>query len=268
MKSALPDPYSEILSLQLRLKHPLSFGCDSDQLYAERSDTATRLPITEWQMQLLLGMNSDSCLGDLLYESGFKIDREFSRASLLAFCTMLAKNGVLSSNSAPTPASEPILENSNDGQDESPNQAPKNSQFSSAVKQLFANRDQAIKIACYALTFIGVLRLAWVVAPVFEPVMERIEMEITEGGQREQVQRTPEMNQLPTLAERGPQEAKVESVAISGKSKQIKRLREQLAACRIRRDEYYLQSNENGYRRELEAMTSLTRKIGELKTAE
>jgi len=44
----------------------------------------------------------------------------------------------------------------------------------------------------------------------------------------------------------------------------IEVLRQMLSSCRVRRDEYYLQSNEAGYREEVEKMTEITREIGEI----
>lgn len=43
---------------------------------------------------------------------------------------------------------------------------------------------------------------------------------------------------------------------------EIERLRAELEECRIRRDEYYLQNDEAGYRREVHRMTSLANEIG------
>jgi hypothetical protein len=44
----------------------------------------------------------------------------------------------------------------------------------------------------------------------------------------------------------------------------IDTLRIQLEECRIRRDEFYLQNNEEGYRREVHRMTNLAREIGDI----
>lgn len=44
----------------------------------------------------------------------------------------------------------------------------------------------------------------------------------------------------------------------------LEELRRQMSECRIRRDEFYIQNNEDGYRREVEKMTALAREIGEI----
>ncbi|MEM7603031.1 MAG: hypothetical protein AAF357_16660, partial [Verrucomicrobiota bacterium] len=41
-------------------------------------------------------------------------------------------------------------------------------------------------------------------------------------------------------------------------------LRREMAECRIRRDEFYLQNNEIGYRYEVQKMTALAKQIGEI----
>ncbi len=47
----------------------------------------------------------------------------------------------------------------------------------------------------------------------------------------------------------------------------IEWLRVQLEQCRIRRDEFYLQNDEEGYRREVHRMTNLAREIGDIEKA-
>ena len=48
--------------------------------------------------------------------------------------------------------------------------------------------------------------------------------------------------------------------------KKMEALRQELTACQIRRDEFYIQSNEEGYRKEVEHMTELVRKIGRIES--
>lgn len=49
--------------------------------------------------------------------------------------------------------------------------------------------------------------------------------------------------------------------------RRIGMLRVQLEECRIRRDEFYLQNDEEGYRREVHRMTNLAREIGDIEKA-
>lgn len=250
-------PLVEILSLHLKLQPSLSFGSATDGIYAERSDTRARFAITDWQMDLLMGMEGGNKLGNLLRESGFELNRDFSVASLEAFVAQLHQDALVFQTSAYAPAASP---------------APKAHQgwkpTNLIPKQFWRTTDQHLKIACYVIGFLGVIRFAWIVAPVFEPAIERIGIEINEVLQEEASQQIPLGNHENLLAERAPQSATIESVAPSGKSKKMERLRGELEECRIRRDEYYLQNNEDGYRKELESMTTLTRKIGELRVSE
>jgi hypothetical protein len=57
---------------------------------------------------------------------------------------------------------------------------------------------------------------------------------------------------------RGPSAAEIE---------RVEALRAQLEECRIRRDEFYLQNDEDGYRREVHRMTNLAREIGDIENA-
>jgi hypothetical protein len=57
----------------------------------------------------------------------------------------------------------------------------------------------------------------------------------------------------------GPAEVS-ESILFS----RIETLRTELEECRIRRDESYLQNDEEGYRSEVQRMTNLAREIGDI----
>jgi|GEM_PF-2702744 len=255
----LPESHTEILSLHLKLKASLGFGGDSEQLYAERSDTGSRFSITEWQMHLLMGMDGEKSLGDLLQEAGSKLESDFNFPSLKSFCARLYKDSLVAPIAQIQTADESIFELVLDGDQIAPQKGLAPSWIS-----LIKNWDQILKYACYAVTILGVIRIAWVVAPVFDPVMERANLEITEIFREDKNNRTLVDKKLPIVSERVPVTAKTESFTVAGKIDKVKLLREQLAECRIRRDEYYLQNEEEGYRIELEKMTMLTRKIGEL----
>ncbi len=56
-----------------------------------------------------------------------------------------------------------------------------------------------------------------------------------------------------------------QSMADQGQGR-LDSLRKELAACRIRRDEFYIQEDEAGYRREVERMTAIVRELGEIET--
>jgi hypothetical protein len=55
--------------------------------------------------------------------------------------------------------------------------------------------------------------------------------------------------------------------SVSPDLQRIEMLRVQLEECRIRRDEFYLQNDEEGYRREVHRMTNLAREIGDIEKA-
>jgi hypothetical protein len=54
---------------------------------------------------------------------------------------------------------------------------------------------------------------------------------------------------------------------VASKLEIIETLRIQLEECRIRRDEFYLQNDEEGYRREVHRMTNLAKEIGDIENS-
>ncbi len=54
---------------------------------------------------------------------------------------------------------------------------------------------------------------------------------------------------------------------VSASLKRIEQLRIQLEECRVRRDEFYLQNDEEGYRREVHRMTNIAREIGDIENS-
>lgn len=146
---------------------------------------------------------------------------------------------------------------------------------------------------------LSVIRLVYVAAPVFEPPVQRVyaeareylergaparshaesERTIAEGGIEpvSLAARMPEAPQTPPDYHVSPEVAPVPAVTapkaaiptppkerVSDEFARIETLRTQLEECRIRRDEFYLQGDEEGYRREVHRMTNLAREIGDI----
>jgi hypothetical protein len=143
---------------------------------------------------------------------------------------------------------------------------------------------------------LSVIRLVYVAAPVFEPPVNRLYAEL--GGwfseetpvgtiaesQRAAVDSSVETVELSARAvepapivdeEPAPRspfihaptvaaDASLPSAPATVPASRIDTLRIQLEECRIRRDEFYLQNDEEGYRREVHRMTNLAREIGDI----
>lgn len=152
-----------------------------------------------------------------------------------------------------------------------------------------------LAVAVAIVFSLSVIRLVYVAAPVFEPPVNRLYAELGNWFREE----TP----VGTIAEsqRAPVDSSIESVELSARAvdspsivneepaprgdllpepmvaasaplppataapeSRIETLRIQLEECRIRRDEFYLQNDEEGYRREVHRMTNLAREIGDI----
>lgn len=75
----------------------------------------------------------------------------------------------------------------------------------------------------------------------------------------------PEVLDIPEVPELEEKEEKASAPATpKDLEEEMDDLRRELAGCRVRRDEFYIQNDEAGYRREVERMIRLAKRIGEL----
>ena len=174
-----------------------------------------------------------------------------------------------------------------------------------AVDQFVPGRPgmkQAIKIAAMVVFGLSVLRLGFVAAPVFEPPVNRLyaevenffydgspkpveselSREIADSPQKEvqfagragaaPIDATPEKvsvseDAIPDVPPAGsPELGQGEPANLKASLDAIDDLRRRMSECRIRRDEFYIQNNEAGYRREVEKMSALAKEIGEIES--
>lgn len=147
----------------------------------------------------------------------------------------------------------------------------------------------ALKISAIILVSLAVLRIAYIAAPILEPpvnlVYSSIERYFYQDSKAPAERRSGnELLETPVqeleLAGRAPvisaaappkvdslidftaiPEPPATSLPTLG---DLESLRREMAECRIRRDEFYLQNNEIGYRYEVQKMTALARQIGEI----
>ena len=71
---------------------------------------------------------------------------------------------------------------------------------------------------------------------------------------------------LPIPAPQLQPELPTETVRPEVNAAELDSLRRRLAECRIRRDEFYIQNDEQGYREEVAKMSELVKEIGELES--
>jgi hypothetical protein len=140
----------------------------------------------------------------------------------------------------------------------------------------------------------AVVRIAYVAASIFEPPVDRLYSEIGERFMSESEAPTLERQAMVSVSDsviesiepaaqveelpEPPVLGYAERVELTGDEmkssdsaantdallNRMDTLRQEMAGCRIRRDEFYLQNNEEGYRREVEQMTELARESGEV----
>ena len=166
---------------------------------------------------------------------------------------------------------------------------------------------RSLKIAAVLVFALSVLRLAYVAAPIFEPPVkrftsmagefvsgkgesvsvansersvqdtsiERVELAakvVPEEAAKQTAEKpvvTKPTAAIPAITEK-PAEAAVNQEAASAPApaaRSIDVLRTELEECRIRRDEFYLQDNEKGYRQEVQRMSNLVKEIGDIENS-
>ncbi len=109
-----------------------------------------------------------------------------------------------------------------------------------------------------------------------EPVVEKVSLAAkveAAPSSRESAPEAPAVLENPASsapAEAGTTKAPPTEQATSrdgGEIQSIETLRVRLEECRIRRDEFYLQNDEEGYRREVHRMTRLAKEIGDIENS-
>lgn len=143
----------------------------------------------------------------------------------------------------------------------------------------------ALKVSAVVVFGLAVIRLAFVAAPALEipvgqvfagiesyflsdPVAGQSERESArqvEASRPRQMELAGRVEQPSGLPLQEAADPAVDGV-VSG-MEIIEQLRQKMSECRIRRDEFYIQNNEEGYRREVEKMTELAREIGEIEAS-
>lgn len=164
--------------------------------------------------------------------------------------------------------------------------------FAETVIEQFGHAEdwqkKTIKVSAIAIISLAVLRIAYVAAPIFEPPVNHLYSSI-EGRFNKDTAPLTETRSVQ------PMQTPVAEMELAGRAMPVEKytptpqqvapqavqslpapapyrptvsdlddLRRELAECRVRRDEFYIQNNEIGYRYEVQKMTALVRQIGEV----
>lgn len=160
-----------------------------------------------------------------------------------------------------------------------------------AVRLLEDSRMRRSLAVAVALVFcLSIIRLVQVAAPAFEPPVQRLYAEASRLLERPapavsvatsersaaepSVEKVSLASRMPAVPEETAPPAKKaaadeaaagsDAATVPDLMERIESLRVQLEECRIRRDEFYLQNDEEGYRREVHRMTNLAKEIGDI----
>lgn len=269
----------------------MRFFRHGNQVVAEMVSSARKFSLKHWQYELLARFDGKRTYEECAKAVYTQSPGAFTVQGLVNFYRWLYDEDLVVCECAS------IFELALDDSDEEPDAEERESQKPSgdrlsAFSRLLLHDSKArrIMVAAASIVFcLAVIRVVYVAAPVFEPPAKRLYAEAgrwlgkhgnaVPEAMAERTAESPKVEEM-ALASRvdevpvAPKVASVESVQPTESVEQapsepslldrIEELRTQLEECRIRRDEFYLQNNEEGYRREVHRMTNLTKEIGDI----
>lgn len=289
MNTRLPGNLDEIFPLRFRLRDELRFYRAPGAMVVERIARQQRYSLKLWQFEMLARFDGRQNFEDVAKEVYALQPGGFTANGLLNFYNWLYDEDLVlcECDSIFELVAEP-----HESDVEEP-AAPRLSAFSRILLS-DARVLKAVKITAAVIFSLSVLRLAYVTAPVFEPPVDRLYAEAgrlfnkPDGGTSHgELERSAELSPVervelaskavPIASEETESEELVEvdppaqspepAPAVAPKFETIETLRVQLEECHIRRDEFYLQNDEEGYRREVHRMTNLAKEIGDIETS-
>ena len=297
MITELPGNLGEILPLRLRLREPLSFASQQGLLLANRGRDGQTFLLKHWQYEILSKMDGRRTFGELAEETLQQFPNRFSSDGLLNFYSWLYHENLV------TVASVSIFEFDTEGESgfdraeartahpQEPTMPKRHRTGEMSRWKTRMNWRAVFQVAALLIFTLCVLRIGLVMAPALTPAATRLvakwkgsaagqaaplvaEMERVlpqaEIVERELASKAVAEIPLPPTPESSKQEV-AEPKALVPESAtpdpvRLDSLRKELAACRIRRDEFYIQEDEAGYRREVERMAAIVRELGEIET--
>lgn len=289
MNTRLPGNLDEIFPLRFRLRDELRFYRAPGAMVVERIARQQRYSLKLWQFEMLARFDGRQTFEGVAKEVYSLQPGGFTANGLLNFYNWLYDEDLVlcECDSIFELVAEPH---------ESDAEEPAAPRLSAFAQMLLndARVLKAVKITAAVLFSLSVLRLAYVTAPVFEPPIDRLYAEAgrffkkqdggTSHGELERsaemspVERVELASKAEPIASEGtesvglvevepPAQSPEPAPAVAPKLETIGTLRIQLEECRIRRDEFYLQNDEEGYRREVHRMTNLAKEIGDIENS-
>ncbi len=267
----------------------LRFQGTDDQVVAEKVTDSQRFLLRPWQLEMLRRFDGMRTFEQASREVYGMFPAGFTAMGLLNFYRWLYEEDLVVCEC------QSIFELVDDEREAKP-----------AVRQMFPElieriasvsgirlsegQKRALKTSAAILFSLCVFRIAFVAAPIFEPPVNRalaaVEGSLMKGSTETKEARTnqefretsvqklklaveavpDELVEVPHLPEFSVMPEQNPQVCIDHLLSQVNDLRRRLAQCRVRRDEFYIQNDEAGYRREVEQMNELVRQIGEIES--
>ncbi|MDF1657562.1 MAG: hypothetical protein P1U58_08110 [Verrucomicrobiales bacterium] len=296
MNNVSPAHLSEIFPLRLRPRQEMRFAHGKDEVLAEKIADGQRYVLKPWQYEMMRRFDGERTFEEIAKEIYGQFQGEFSAVGLTNFYQWLYdENLVLCEcdsifelvadekvETVPLTQINPVAHHRGVA-----------ARVNDSVKESLGGDNDwqrnALKISAIILVSLAVLRIAYIAAPILEPpvnlVYSSIERYFYQDSKAPAERRSGnELLETPVqeleLAGRAPvisaaappkvdslidftaiPEPPATSLPTLG---DLESLRREMAECRIRRDEFYLQNNEIGYRYEVQKMTALARQIGEI----
>ncbi|MEM1441567.1 MAG: hypothetical protein AAGF67_04460 [Verrucomicrobiota bacterium] len=279
----------------------MRFAHGKGEVYAEKVADGQRFVLKPWQYEMMRRFDGKRTFEEIAREIYEQFRGEFSAVGLTNFYQWLYDENLVlcecesifelvpeegAKASAPQPPQEyaaPLARHKGISQ-----------KIQKTVREGFGPpkdwQKKAIRVSAIVLFCLAVLRIAYVSAPILEPPVDHVYSSVEDWFYHEanmpserrainEVRETPvqEMELAGRVTEMPvPQampieadpvvshEAIPEPAPLEATPEDLERLRREMAECRIRRDEFYLQNNEIGYRYEVQKMTALAKQIGEI----
>lgn len=285
MNTQLPGNLEEIFPLQLSLREELRFSPGEEEVLVDRPSSGQRYSLKPWQYVMLTRFDGEKSFEVISREIYNEFSGAISATGLLNFYEWLDRESLIQSE-------VPSIFEIDDDTEEAEDFSDRVVDFVDRAKSSPYNARLGM-IAVAVIFCVAVFRIAYVAAPIMEPPVERLYAEVGEIMNSEstlEMSRESTAPVIETLVEEIEPAAKIDEPMLEpilepltieaipeppaaideikpdtlGQTNRIDKLRREMAECRIRRDEFYLQNDEEGYRREVQKMSSLAREIGEI----
>lgn len=296
MSNQLPGNLAEILPLRFRVRETLYYGVTPGGVIAEREKDQQRFSLKHWQYEMLTRFDGKRTFESIAKEVHSKFPGGFTAVGLLNFYNWLYHEDLVVCECESV--FELVVEEEEEALEVVPDVARRDRALvKSSIDYLSKGwQREALKVSAMILFSLAVIRIAYVAAPIFEPPVDRLYAEVADAVSEEnapaantalekripdtpinemelagRIEPAPEPIDLeipePEVFVKPEQKSNPATAEKPDPTARIDALRKALAECRIRRDEFYLQNNESGYRTEVAKMADLAREIGEIESS-